>query len=90
MVMVVVAGVLENNDRYRVRPDIKVNSRLFLFIFLLKYTGHPFDSFFKIFIQMLLMGYELILFYFQFFSRCPECHDSFRYINLTFLLHILM
>ena len=31
MVMVVAAGVLKNNDRYRVQLDVKVNSRLFLF-----------------------------------------------------------
>ena len=56
MVTVVAAGVLENNDRYRIGLDVKVNSRLFL-VFRSALCCHPFDSTFT---QMLLMGYEVI------------------------------
>ena len=38
MVTVVAAVVLENNNHYWIRLDVNVNSRLFLFSFLLKYT----------------------------------------------------
>ena len=61
MVTVVAAGVLENNDRYRVRLDVKVMSVTVYFSFEVHCVVILAIAFFQ-----MLKGYELISFHLHF------------------------
>ena len=83
MVMVIVAGALENNDCYRVQLDMKVNSFMIVPVY------------FSLEVHYVVILSKAFLFRcFQwdissFFPRCSEHHNNFHYINLTFSSHIL-